>query len=62
MPNKKADSFRAKKKVGESSKAERDTKTKKKAADIFGCCKRRIEIVGNILAPLVPIDDWEALK
>lgn len=51
----------AKEKPGESFKPDRDIKTKK-VADIFGCCKGRIEIVGDILAPVTPIEDWEALK
>ncbi len=30
--------------------------------DIFGCLKGEIEIVGDILSPLVPPEDWEALR
>jgi hypothetical protein len=63
MRNKKPKiSVAAKKTPGESLKPDRDTKIKKMVVDIFGCCKGRIEIVGDILAPLVPIKAWEALK
>ncbi|HZP63758.1 MAG TPA: type II toxin-antitoxin system prevent-host-death family antitoxin [Terriglobales bacterium] len=27
--------------------------------DIFGCMKSEIEIVGDIVAPAIPIEDWE---
>lgn len=30
--------------------------------DIFGCLKEEIEIVGDVEAPVAPLDDWEALK
>jgi antitoxin (DNA-binding transcriptional repressor) of toxin-antitoxin stability system len=30
--------------------------------DIFGCLKGEIEIVGDILSPVVPAEDWEALR
>jgi prevent-host-death family protein len=30
--------------------------------DIFGCMKGRIEIVGDIMAPLVDPEDWEGLR
>ena len=30
--------------------------------DIFGCLKREIEIVGDILSPLVPPEDWDVLR
>jgi prevent-host-death family protein len=30
--------------------------------EIFGCLKGEIEIVGDIVAPLVPPEDWEALR
>ena len=30
--------------------------------EIFGCLKGKIEIVGDILSPLVSPDDWEALR
>jgi prevent-host-death family protein len=33
-----------------------------RAKDIFGCMKDRIEIVGDVMAPLVPPEDWEALR
>ncbi|HEY1262537.1 MAG TPA: type II toxin-antitoxin system Phd/YefM family antitoxin [Terriglobales bacterium] len=29
--------------------------------DIFGCMKDKVEIVGDILAPVVPPEDWELL-
>lgn len=29
--------------------------------EIFGCLKGEIEIVGDLLAPLVPPEDWEAI-
>ena len=29
--------------------------------EIFGCLARKIEVVGDILAPAVPADDWKAL-
>jgi prevent-host-death family protein len=31
-------------------------------AEVFGCLKGEIEIVGDLLAPLVPPEDWEALR
>ncbi|MBS1866813.1 MAG: type II toxin-antitoxin system Phd/YefM family antitoxin [Acidobacteria bacterium] len=30
--------------------------------DIFGFMKGRMEIVGDIVSPATPIDDWNALK
>jgi prevent-host-death family protein len=30
--------------------------------DIFGFMKGRMEIVGDILSPATPIEDWNALK
>jgi prevent-host-death family protein len=30
--------------------------------DIFGCLKGEIEIVGDILSPLVPPEDWDVLR
>jgi prevent-host-death family protein len=27
--------------------------------DIFGCLKGEIEIVGDIVSPVVPLEDWE---
>jgi antitoxin (DNA-binding transcriptional repressor) of toxin-antitoxin stability system len=30
--------------------------------DIFGFLKGRVEIVGDILAPVVPPEEWEALR
>jgi prevent-host-death family protein len=28
-------------------------------ADIFGCLKGEIEIVGDVVSPVVPLEDWE---
>jgi prevent-host-death family protein len=30
--------------------------------DIFGCLKGEIEIVGDILSPAAPVEDWEVLR
>ena len=30
--------------------------------DIFGCMRDQVEIVGDIESPVVPLEDWEALK
>jgi prevent-host-death family protein len=30
--------------------------------EIFGCLKGEIEIVGDILSPLVPPEDWAAVR
>lgn len=30
--------------------------------DIFGCLRNEVEIVGDILAPVVPAEDWEVLR
>jgi prevent-host-death family protein len=30
--------------------------------DIFGCLRGQVEIVGDILAPVVPGEDWEVLR
>jgi prevent-host-death family protein len=30
--------------------------------DIFGCLAGKIEIVGDIESPVVPLEDWEALR
>jgi len=29
---------------------------------IFGCLKDKMKIVGDILSPVVPPEDWEALR
>jgi prevent-host-death family protein len=29
---------------------------------IFGCLKAKMKIVGDILSPVVPPEDWEALR
>jgi prevent-host-death family protein len=33
-----------------------------KPEDIFGCLKDQIEIVGDIESPVVPLEDWDALR
>jgi prevent-host-death family protein len=33
-----------------------------KPDDIFGCLKGIVEIVGDIESPVVPPEDWEALR
>jgi antitoxin (DNA-binding transcriptional repressor) of toxin-antitoxin stability system len=30
--------------------------------DIFGCMRGQIKIVGDIVSPAVPLEDWEFLK
>ena len=30
--------------------------------DIFGCMRGKVEIVGDIVSPVVPIEDWEVLR
>ena len=30
--------------------------------DIFGCLKDEIKIVGDIESPVVPLEDWDALR
>jgi prevent-host-death family protein len=30
--------------------------------DVFGCMKGEIEIVGDIVSPAVPLEDWEILR
>ena len=30
--------------------------------DIFGCLRGEVEIVGDIVSPAVPLEDWEVLK
>ena len=30
--------------------------------DIFGCLRNEIKIVGDIESPVVPLEDWDALK
>jgi prevent-host-death family protein len=30
--------------------------------DAFGCLAGKIEIVGDIVSPVTPIEDWEMLK
>jgi prevent-host-death family protein len=34
----------------------------KSGNDIFGCLKGVVKIVGDIESPLVPPEDWEALR
>lgn len=31
-------------------------------SEIFDCLKGKIEILGDIVSPVVPVEDWEALK
>jgi len=33
-----------------------------KPGDIFGCMKGEVEIVGDIVSPAVPLEDWEVLR
>jgi len=30
--------------------------------DVFGCMAGKIEIVGDIVSPVTPLEDWEMLK
>jgi prevent-host-death family protein len=30
--------------------------------DIFGCMKGEVEIVGDIVSPILPLEDWEILR
>jgi prevent-host-death family protein len=30
--------------------------------DVFGCLRDQVEIVGDILSPVVPLEDWEVLR
>jgi prevent-host-death family protein len=30
--------------------------------DVFGCMKGEVEIVGDIVSPAVPLEDWEILR
>jgi antitoxin (DNA-binding transcriptional repressor) of toxin-antitoxin stability system len=30
--------------------------------DIFGCLRDEIKIVGDIESPVVPLEDWDALR
>ena len=34
----------------------------KRGDDIFGCLKGQFEIVGDIESPIVPPEEWEALR
>ena len=31
-------------------------------SEVFDCLKGKIEILGDIVSPVVPAEDWEALK
>jgi len=33
-----------------------------KPAEIFGCLAGKIEILGDIVSPITPLEDWEGLK
>jgi len=30
--------------------------------NVFGCLKGEVEIVGDIVSPAVPLEDWEVLR
>jgi len=30
--------------------------------DIFGCMKSEVEIVGDLVSPAVPLEDWDVLR
>ena len=30
--------------------------------DVFGCMKGEVEIVGDIVSPAVPLEDWEVFQ
>ena len=30
--------------------------------DIFGCMKGQVQIVGDIVSPAVPLEDWDVLR
>lgn len=32
------------------------------AKDIFGCMKGQVEIVGDVVAPAIPIEDWSMIR
>jgi prevent-host-death family protein len=32
------------------------------SADVFGCMKGQIEIVGDIISPAIPLEDWDVLR
>lgn len=32
------------------------------APEILGCLAGKIEILGDIVSPITPLDDWESLK
>jgi prevent-host-death family protein len=31
-------------------------------ANIFGCMKGEVEIVGDIVSPAIPLEDWDMLR
>jgi prevent-host-death family protein len=33
-----------------------------KPPEIFGCLASKIEILGDIVSPITPLEDWESLK
>jgi len=33
-----------------------------KPKDVFGCMRGEIEILGDIVSPAVPLEDWEVLR
>ena len=34
----------------------------KEPEDVFGCLRREVQIVGDLLTPLVPTGDWDSCK
>jgi prevent-host-death family protein len=33
-----------------------------KPSEIFGCLAGKLEILGDIVSPITPLEDWESLK
>jgi len=33
-----------------------------KPVDVFGCMRGEVEIIGDVLSPAVPLEDWEVLR
>jgi prevent-host-death family protein len=33
-----------------------------KPPEIFGCLAGKIEILGDVVSPITPLEDWESLK
>ena len=36
--------------------------TEGQSDDVFGCLRGQMKIVGDIVSPVVPLEDWEALR